>query len=488
MPQVPAYEKSSSKILSYTFIGILAASIPLIVLFGFLEMVPWRMAIMMCVVNPIIIGLALLIYRKFQQMPQGKYLISAFSMVGGFSIIWFIPSNEIWSAILIFLLMSLIYLNSMVMVETTVYALVLHTIHMIFNPYFHKDQIFDYLVPYIVILMTGSVAYAITLLGKQMLMEVKENEGRVKNLLGEVAASVEDIEGFGKSLTANVAQTDQISREVSLGFGEMAKGVEAQATGIAEINDKLHDSNAFILSVAKQSGSLKELSESTSRLTREGTYRLENLVRELDGVYGIQRGTVQSMSVLQERTSYIGTIVKTIEEIANQTNLLSLNAAIEAARAGEHGRGFAVVAGEIRKLSSNAGASAMEIAEILTDIEQQTRAVSDQIENGQQAIERSQKVASVTGESLNEITDNSTSVMDQAVEIEIMLRQLEEISKNTSLEVSNISSITQQSSASMEQMTASLDDQRARIGAIASNFNDLEKRIVSLNKLTQSDE
>lgn len=484
--QVSVYEKLSSKILTYTLIGLLLSCFPIFLTITLLHFLPWKTFFILSVMIPVLAGVVYVVYKKTHDHVLGKYYISALSFLVDLVFLWYIPTGEIWGALFLYMILSLIYLNGKVTMLATGYAVFVNTIYLIFNPFYQGKEILDYIVIYILIVMVGVVTYCITLMGKRMLLDVKENESMVTGLLSEITASIGKIEQFGKNLNENVAQTMEISKEISAGYAETAAGIEMQASGLVDINEKIRGTNEFIAGVSEHSTVLKELSISTSNVTDQGNEIIQNLKLDLNNVTDIQEETGHSMAALEEKTQSISHISKAIEEIAEQTNLLALNASIEAARAGEYGKSFAVVANEIRKLAGNAGSFAKDIAVILQDIEKQTFAVSSQIQKGNEAIKQSQKAADSSKDVFYTITDNMNDVLNKAADIQQMLNNLKENSQAIGFEIGNVSNITEESSASIEQMSASLSLQTERIEAISFSFNDLEQMISTLNHLTHT--
>nr|WP_273126931.1 methyl-accepting chemotaxis protein [Bacillus weihaiensis] len=479
-----AYERLSSKLLTIAIPGLLTSCIPIIFVLSMFKFVPFKTFLLVCLVVPLLIGGLYLTYKTFHSVSKGKYLLSALSFFIIFVFMWFIPSYEIWAAIPLYLLLSLIYLHSKVMIFATIYSYIVYTAHLLLNPFFEKNLVIDHIVIYIVLTMLGVSCYCITIMGKRMLADVKQNQNKVTDLLKEITNSVHHIEGFGKNLTKHVAEADTISKEISLGFNEISTGTESQASGILDINERVTDTNEFIVSVSENSNDLKDISISTTSVSKKANETMKELVSNLELVSKAQDQTDELMNSLKEKNDRISGILVAIEEIAKQTNLLSLNAAIEAARAGEQGKSFAIVAGEVRQLAGHASNSATEISIILHDIQDQTHAVSSQISNGKLAIENSQKSAENSTMYFQSINENMISVLNKATNIQSMLKDLETNSQSIGTEIENISSVTEQSSASIEEMTASLEMQSERISAISYSFADLEKMIKKLNQLT----
>ncbi|WLR55655.1 methyl-accepting chemotaxis protein [Mesobacillus subterraneus] len=486
--EISLYEKMSSKILTYALIGLLVSCIPIILILALFKLVTWNDFFALSLITPILIGVLYFIYKKTHSGLRGKYYISAISFFIAFVFLWFIPTKEIWGALLLYMALSLIYLEAKVILLATAYAIAVNTIYLFIHPYYQSLSLLDIIVTYIIILMIGIVSYFITLMGRKMLEDVEKNEAIVTDLLLEISTSIEAIERFGKNLYKNVEHTTDISNEISFGYSEIAKGVEMQAAGVQDINEKVFGTNEFILGVAENAKVLKELSISTSDVTLQGNEKMHKLQEDLGIVSEIQAESVNSIQLLEEKTGKINEILNAIHGIAQQTNLLALNASIEAARAGEHGKSFAVVASEIRKLAGSAGSSAKEISLITEDIQSQTHQVSLQIQKGNQAIDQSQKAADSSKEFFHSITDNMNDVLGKATDIQSMLSKLEKNSTDIGHELGNISNITEESSASIEQMSASLSVQTQQIEAISTSFKNLEQMIDTLQRLANKNE
>jgi methyl-accepting chemotaxis protein len=165
--------------------------------------------------------------------------------------------------------------------------------------------------------------------------------------------------------------------------------------------------------------------------------------------------TVQKLGAGSDK---IGEIVQVIDEIADQTNLLALNAAIEAARAGEHGRGFAVVADEVRKLAERTTKATKEIAAMIKQIQLDTSGAVESINKGTEEVEKGKELAGKAGKSLEEIIAASNKVMDDIVLVASASEEQSSTAEEISKSIEGINSVTQQSAAGIQQIARAAED------------------------------
>ncbi|OMF12180.1 hypothetical protein BK131_19485 [Paenibacillus amylolyticus] len=338
--------------------------------------------------------------------------------------------------------------------------------------------------------LTGAILMLVSQLNQRLFheSEVRQNEverskQRVETMLERVKDSVDGLSRYTDQLKQKVDATGSITNEVTLGFSEVAKGVEFQATSVAEISESLSVSDQHIKDVALYSQQMKELSSSMATSTQTGSTQMDQLNIQMQELYETINITASDMRKFNEESESMTLMLNSIADIANQTNLLALNAAIEAARAGEHGRGFAVVSEEVRKLAENSGQSASDIATILSRLKGQTQALTDRFERIRLSLQQGRDSVQTADEVFRTINSNSQHVLNQATDIEISSATMKESSTRVVNEVSEISSVTEQSSAATEEILASMEEQRNLTQKMVESFRELEQLIVDLNEL-----
>jgi methyl-accepting chemotaxis protein len=169
---------------------------------------------------------------------------------------------------------------------------------------------------------------------------------------------------------------------------------------------------------------------------------------------------------LERDSVTIGSVLDVIRGIADQTNLLALNAAIEAARAGEQGRGFAVVADEVRSLAIRTQKSTQEITSIISTLQTRTRSIVDLMQESQQQGRESVEQASIAGEVLRQITSDVTNIMDMSTQIAAAIEEQSMVAAEVNKNVVVIRDIADESSHAAEKNAAASEDVRVRAKAL----------------------
>ena len=306
------------------------------------------------------------------------------------------------------------------------------------------------------------------------------------NSLREIVSDVRETSSLVSSTSDNLASISEemnaTTEEVSTAIQKIAAGAQHQAEKIKEIVKVVGDQLTSVEQVVSSSESAADASTKASEVAQKGGDSAQIALQKMREIQAVVDGATEIVRKLGERTKEIHQIVNVITNIAQQTNLLALNAAIEAARAGEHGRGFAVVADEVRKLAEGSGRAAAQISVLVDQIDTETRKAVDQMESGAKDVSTGATVIDSALASLEDIaaTIEETAAMvqeitaateEQKASAEKIVRAVDEVAKiaeDTSAASEETAISTESLTASMQEMTSSAQE-LARLSGLMQN-------------------
>jgi len=266
-----------------------------------------------------------------------------------------------------------------------------------------------------------------------------------------------------------------------------------------------------IKAVADNARQVASASRDGVATARQGGETVRQTVAGMEGIQRTVFATAEKVRELGRHSQKVGDIVQVISDIAEQTNLLALNAAIEAARAGEHGKGFAVVADEVRKLAERSAASAKEIAALITDMQAGIEEAVEAMQLGTREVEVRMEQARQAGQALEQIlgaleaTDQQVQRITQeaqslAERVELVMRAVEGVARITeentaateemaaqSEEVmgamESISAVAEETAASSEEVSAAAEEMHASIEQVAGSVRSLARMAAELRQV-----
>ncbi len=295
--------------------------------------------------------------------------------------------------------------------------------------------------------------------------------------IGQLAGKVNEMKDSLKFVIGDVMSSTQMvassSTELAASAEQMASGIEIQNQQTQQVAAAVEEMSQSVAEVAAKSSDATTASEESQALAEEGGQIVQNTVDEMQGIATEVQSSADTINELGAKSKTIGEIISVINDIAEQTNLLALNAAIEAARAGEHGRGFAVVADEVRKLAERTTEATEEVSVSIRGIQGETSTAVELIENGSKRVGRGVELASSAGQALQSIVSGSQGVQQMVRDIAAAAGEQTAAADEIARAVEGINSVTNQSAESASQSSAAASDlakQAEQLQELVSRF------------------
>jgi len=223
----------------------------------------------------------------------------------------------------------------------------------------------------------------------------------------EMGATVEEVSGNVESLSRSVDESVTSIEQMTSSIREVARNVEGLSGVAEETNAAMEEMAASIRQVEENALETRRLSVDMVKSAESGS---ERVVATISGIEAIRSGSEEAQQVIVKlgaRAEEIGEILNVIDEVAEETNLLALNAAIIAAQAGEHGRGFSVVADEIKDLADRVGASTKEIGKLIKAVQDESGNAINAVRRGAERVAEGERLSREAGKALDEITSSA---------------------------------------------------------------------------------
>ncbi|MBU0457059.1 MAG: HAMP domain-containing protein [Bacteroidetes bacterium] len=286
----------------------------------------------------------------------------------------------------------------------------------------------------------------------------EKEDDDIAKLFNGFNLTVTNIKNMIYQVSEAVAATASASTQISSSAEEMAAGAQEQSAQTAEVAAAMEEMSRTVVETASNATSAAEASREASEKANEGNAKLAASQKGMENIVNSTADVGKKITSLATKTEQIGAIAQVIDDIADQTNLLALNAAIEAARAGEHGRGFAVVADEVRKLAENTTKATKEIAETIKAIQLEAKDANNSTKEAQEAVSNGLRLNTEVGEVLSQILESIENVTMQINQVAAASEEQSATAEQVSTNIESINNVANESAVGVQQIASASED------------------------------
>ena len=300
-----------------------------------------------------------------------------------------------------------------------------------------------------------------------------EKEDEVGRLMEQINQMIVDLDELTRKIQVAGHHLLEAARSVAQSADEMSSGAQGQAEQTSDVAAAIEQMSATITEASANAREANQTAQRASEVASTGEEVFQKTTEGMSRIAGIVKESADKVTALGKSGAQIGEVIEVISEIADQTNLLALNAAIEAARAGEQGRGFAVVADEVRKLAERTTAATKEIATMITRIQRNTDEVVASMTRGNEEVETGLRLSDAAARSLTEIV-KSISHMGLMID-QIASGSEEQATASTAISrnVESIASVAgevSRATSGLAQTAETMNEQATTLRALIERF------------------
>ncbi|SHN15868.1 methyl-accepting chemotaxis protein [Pseudomonas asturiensis] len=288
----------------------------------------------------------------------------------------------------------------------------------------------------------------------------KDELGRLQSTIQRMTLSLRELVG---GIRDGVTQIASAAEELSAVTEQTSAGVNSQKVETDQVATAMHEMTATVQEVARNAEEASEAAVAADQQAREGERVVNEAIAQIERLASAVGNSSEAMGALKQESDKIGSVLDVIKSVAQQTNLLALNAAIEAARAGEAGRGFAVVADEVRSLAQRTQKSTEEIEALIVSLQSGTQQATTVMDSSRELSASSVDLTRRAGGSLENITKTVSAIQAMNQQIAAAAEQQSATAEEINRSIINVRDVSEQTSAASEE-TAASSVELARLG------------------------
>ena len=315
--------------------------------------------------------------------------------------------------------------------------------------------------------------------------KIESERNKIKNekLLEETKNNSILLNSNNNDIKVSIESTNAASKQMLEASEQVTSKAADEVITVKNIKNRINDGVNEIVDVKNSSQEVTELSNLNNEIVREGVNKITNLNNTISDVSRNIDKVVSSMNMLLEKNQQVCNILVTLNDITEQTNLLSLNASIEAARAGDAGKGFAVVAEEVRNLADSSKEFTTQIDTLLSEFSETIELVTSEVTNQKGAIDSCGSFSKEVSTLFDTIRDNSNGILDKSTIVDTKTNTLEEYLNKTLKEMNDVSDSVENTAAYMQEISASINDLTGNIEEITKRYDNIDQIAIDMNNI-----